>query len=50
MVVVGGPVGCGQLVCRARLMCHLEYLRLISRGLDRRRRIGLSRRHNKTKA
>ena len=43
MVAVSGPVGWGQLLCRARLTCHLTYLRLISRGFDRDRRAGLSR-------
>ena len=35
---MGGPVGWGQLVWRARLTCHLGILRLMSRGLERRRR------------
>jgi hypothetical protein len=43
MVAVAGRVGCGQLAGRARLTCHLTYLRLISRGFDRDRRAGLSR-------
>jgi hypothetical protein len=50
MVGVGGPVGCGQARCRARLTCHLTYLRLVSRGLERRRRAGLSRRHSRVRA
>ena len=47
---MGGPVGCGQLLCRARLTCHLTYLRLISRGLERCRRAGLSRRQSRVMA
>lgn len=44
MVVMGGPVlGWGQSRCLSRLTCHLGILRLISLGLLRRRRIGLSR-------
>lgn len=43
MVASGGPVGWGQLWCRARLTCHLGILRLMSRGLARSRRLGLSR-------
>ena len=46
MVAVGGPVGWGQLLCRARLTCHLTYLRLTRRGLERCRRAGLSRRQS----
>jgi hypothetical protein len=46
--VVGGPVGCGQSRCRARLTCHRGILRLISRGLERSRRAGLSRRQSWT--
>ena len=42
-MVTGGPVGRGQLRCRARLTCHLTYLRLITLGFDRGLRIGLSR-------
>ena len=43
---MGGRVGDGHSRCRARLTCHLTYLRLISRGLDRCRRVGLSRRQS----
>ena len=50
MVVMGGPVGCGQLACRARLTCQRGILRLMSRGFDRRRRTGLSRRHSRIRA
>ncbi len=46
MVGVGGPLGWGQSAWRARLTCHLEYLRLMTRGQDRCRRIGLSRRRS----
>ena len=46
MVAVGAPVGCGQSRCRARLTCHLTYLRLTRRGLERWRRAGLSRRQS----
>jgi len=46
MVVTGRLVGWGQLLWRARLTCHLGILRLISRGLDRSRRIGFNRAHN----
>ena len=38
---VGGRLG--PVRCRARLTCHLTYLRLIDWGLERRRRSGLSR-------
>ena len=50
MIGVGGLAGCGQLACRARLTCHLGILRLISRGLDRSRRFGFSRRQIRTSA
>lgn len=50
MLVVGGPLGWGQLACRDRLTCHRGILRLIRRGFDRRRRTGLSRRHSKITA
>ena len=40
---MGGLVGWGQLVWRDRLTCHFTYLRLTSRGLERRRRAGLRR-------
>jgi hypothetical protein len=50
MVVMGGPVGCGQSACRARLTCQRGILRLISRGFDRRRRIGLRRRQSRMRA
>jgi hypothetical protein len=50
IVVRGGPVGWGQVLCRARLTCHLTYLRLMSRGLLRCRRAGLSRRQSSTMA
>jgi hypothetical protein len=50
MVASGVWVGCGQSWCRARLMCHLTYLRLIRRGLARGRRVGLSRRQSSTMA
>ena len=43
MVVWGGWVGRGHCWWRERLTCHLRYLRLITRGLERRRRTGLSR-------
>jgi hypothetical protein len=43
MVAAGGPVGWGQSAWWARLTCHLGILRLIRRGLVRRRRRGLSR-------
>ena len=43
MVGVGGLVGRGQSRWRARLTCHLGFLRLMTRGLARRRRTGLSR-------
>jgi hypothetical protein len=43
MVAVGGPVGWIQSACHERLTCHLGILRLMTCGLDRRRRIGLSR-------
>ncbi len=39
----GGCVGWGQLAWWARLTCHLTYLRLMTRGLARTRRGGLSR-------
>src|SRR4051812_16798403 len=35
--------GWGQCAWCARLTCHLDILRLITRGADRRRRIGLRR-------
>ena len=44
MVMLVVSPGCGQWRWRARLTCHLTYLRLIRRGLDRRRRIGFKRR------
>ena len=50
MVVLGGLSGWGQSVWRARLTCHFGILRLISRGLERSRRTGFRRRHNRTKA
>lgn len=50
MVVVGGPVGWGQSRWRARLTCHLTYLRFTTRGLLRGRRAGLSRRQSSTMA
>jgi hypothetical protein len=50
MVVIGGPVGCGQLVWQARLTCHRGILRLINRGLERSRRTGFSRRQSWTMA
>lgn len=50
IVAMGGPVGWGQVWCRARLTCHLTYLRLMSRGLLRCRRAGLSRRQSNTMA
>lgn len=43
MVALGGPVGRGQSLWRDRFTCHLTYLRLISRGFERWRRVGLSR-------
>jgi hypothetical protein len=43
MMGTGGFVGCGQFAWRARLTCHFDILRLISRGLDRIRRFGFSR-------
>lgn len=50
MVGVGGLVGWGQLVCRARLTCHLGILRLIRRGLARSRRFGFNRRQTSMSA
>ncbi len=50
MVATGGPVGWGQARWQARLTCHLTYLRFTSRGLDRWRRAGLSRRQSSTMA
>jgi hypothetical protein len=47
---MGGRVGWGQLVWQARLTCHRGILRLISRGLERGRHIGLSRRQSWTMA
>lgn len=44
MVACGGLVGCGQGVWWARLTCHLGILRLMTWGLARCRRVGLSRR------
>jgi hypothetical protein len=46
MVAIGDPVGWGQSACRARLTCHLGILRLMTLGLDRCRRAGLSRRQS----
>ncbi len=46
MVAMDAPVGCGQSRCRVRLTCHLTYLRLTTRGLERCRRAGLSRRQS----
>jgi hypothetical protein len=43
MVALGGPVGWIQSACHERLTCHLGILRLMTCGLDRRRRMGLSR-------
>jgi hypothetical protein len=42
-VMVGGPSGWGQWRWRARLTCHLGILRLMRRGLERWRRMGLRR-------
>lgn len=44
---MGVPVGWGQWRWRARLTCHLGILRLMSRGLERSRRLGLRRRHSR---
>lgn len=38
-----GWEGWGQSAWWPRLTCHLTYLRLTTRGFDRRRRAGLSR-------
>ena len=48
MVVTAGPVGWGQWAWWARLTCHLTYLRLTRRGLERLRLAGLSRWQIKT--
>ena len=50
MVVLGGPVGRGQSLWRDRLTCHLRYLRLITRGFERWRRVGLRRRPSRMMA
>jgi hypothetical protein len=50
MVIVVWSPGWGQSRWQARLTCHLTYLRLISRGFERRRRVGLSRRHSSAMA
>jgi len=50
MAMIGGPVGWGQLAWRARLTCHLGILRLMSRGFDRGRLVGFSRRQSRMRA
>jgi len=42
-VTSGQCCGWGQWAWAARLTCHLGILRLMTRGADRRRRIGLRR-------
>ena len=42
IVAVVGSVGCGHAAWCERLTCHLGILRLMTRGLARRRRFGLS--------
>ena len=46
MVVRGGWVGWGQLAWWARLTCHFDILRLMTRGFDLSRRAGLSLRQS----
>jgi len=43
MVACGGCSGWGRWAWAARLTCHFGILRLITRGADRHRRIGLRR-------
>lgn len=50
MVACGGPVGWGQVAWCARLTCHLTYLRLMTRGLERCLRTGFRRRQSRVMA
>lgn len=43
MVVTGGPAGWGESASLERLTCRRGSLRLMSRGFDRCRRVGLGR-------
>ena len=43
MVMMGGPVGCGQAVWWARFAAHFKTLRLTTLGLERLRRMWLRR-------
>ena len=43
MAYSGVLVGCGVCWWQARLTCHFVYLRLMTRGLARQRRLGRSR-------